>query len=375
MKSQLYIVSTFLAVLVCGSAVASTINVPADQPTIQDGINAAVAGDTVLVAPGTYNESINFSGKAITVKSSGGPKVTTIDGGNLGSVVMFVTDETNASVLSGFTIEHGNSSGVYLDFASPVIENNIIANNTAEFGAGMYILGGSTAQVIRNTFTGNVASAGGGAIGLFGAGSVLIENNLITKNNGSDQGGAFWMVNEADEIIVQNVMFDDVASSGTEVYSSVPQSTYGFRLINNTIVSTNPNTDAAVVADGFNTNAEIINNVIVGPGTSGALICNPIYYDGPPVVAFNDAWTPQGIWYGGMCAGDGGKRGNISAIPDFVGRTNFELQNDSPAINAGTNSAPDLPRKDFANKPRIIGGTIDMGAYENQTGNAENSQR
>jgi hypothetical protein len=126
-----------------------------------------------------------------------------------------------------------------------------------------------------------------------------------------------------------------------------------------------------VVADGFNTNAEIINNVIVAPGTSAALICNPIYHDGPPVVKFNDAWSPEGIWYGGMCAEDGGIKGNISANPQFVSSTNFELQDGSPAVDAGTTSALDLPKKDFANNPRIVDGTIDMGAYENQTVSAK----
>jgi hypothetical protein len=58
---------------------ASTINVPADQPTIQSAINAASNGDTVVVAPGTYTENINFLGKAITVESSKGAKVTTIN--------------------------------------------------------------------------------------------------------------------------------------------------------------------------------------------------------------------------------------------------------------------------------------------------------
>ena len=53
MKSRFGIVFALVALLICGSAVASTIKVPADQPTIQDGINAAVNGDTVLVAPGT----------------------------------------------------------------------------------------------------------------------------------------------------------------------------------------------------------------------------------------------------------------------------------------------------------------------------------
>jgi len=367
MKSRFRIVFALVALLVCGSAVASTIKVPADQPTIQDGINAAVNGDTVLVAPGTYKENINFNGKAIVVRSSGGPKVTIIDGGGLGAVVTFSTGETNGSVLSGFTIQHGSASGVYMNFASPVVKNNIIANNNAEFGAGMYIGGASTARVLRNTFIGNVASAGGGAIELFAAGNVFIENNRITKNNGGGEGGAIDMVNEADEIIVQNLMYDDVASSGTEFYSLIPQSTTGYRLINNTIVSTNVNADATVVADGFNTNAKIINNVIVAPGTSAALICNPIYQDGPPIVKFNDAWSPKGIWYGGMCAEDGGIKGNISANPKFVSSTNFELKNGSPAVDAGTTSAPDLPKRDFANKPRIEGGTIDMGAYENQT--------
>src|SRR5205814_7634056 len=87
-----------------------TINVPAAQPTIQAGINAASNGDTVLVAPGTYYENINFMGKGITVTSSGGPSVTTINGGAAGSVVMFRTNEGRNSVLSGFTITSGDSS-------------------------------------------------------------------------------------------------------------------------------------------------------------------------------------------------------------------------------------------------------------------------
>jgi len=49
---------------------AATIHVPADYGTIQEAIDAAVGGDTVLVAPGTYVENIDFLGKAITLKSS-----------------------------------------------------------------------------------------------------------------------------------------------------------------------------------------------------------------------------------------------------------------------------------------------------------------
>src|SRR5215468_6415481 len=80
------------------------IHVPADQPTIQAGINAANSGDTVLVAPGTYIENINFMGKAITVKSSNGAKMTIIDGGGVAPVMTFSSSESASSVLSGFTL-------------------------------------------------------------------------------------------------------------------------------------------------------------------------------------------------------------------------------------------------------------------------------
>src|SRR5437762_4550685 len=119
------------------AARAATINVPAGQPTIQAAINAASDGDTVLVAPGTYRENISFMGKAITVTSSGGPAVTTINGGARGTVVMFITNEGRNSVLSGFTVTNGNSylnyqnlgildyegGGIYVNSASPTITN------------------------------------------------------------------------------------------------------------------------------------------------------------------------------------------------------------------------------------------------------------
>jgi pectin methylesterase-like acyl-CoA thioesterase len=53
--------------------------VPGDYPTIQAAIDDVPTGSTITVAPGTYHEAINFSGKLRHVISSGGPEVTIID--------------------------------------------------------------------------------------------------------------------------------------------------------------------------------------------------------------------------------------------------------------------------------------------------------
>ncbi len=96
----------------------------------------------MLVAPGTYNEDINFSGKAITVTSSGGSAVTVVNGTATGPVVRFVSGETSAALLKGFTIQNGNTStyplvyggGILIESSSPIIKNNVINGNQA--GAG-----------------------------------------------------------------------------------------------------------------------------------------------------------------------------------------------------------------------------------------------
>ena len=105
----------------------NTIRVPVDKATIQAAILSASNGDTVLVSPGLYRERIDFSGKAITVKSLSGPDVTAIDGGQTGPVVSFVQREGANSVLQGFTVQNGGGAfngqgeggGITVEGASP----------------------------------------------------------------------------------------------------------------------------------------------------------------------------------------------------------------------------------------------------------------
>ena len=82
--------------------------------TIQQGINAATDGDTVLVAQGTYVENIGFKGKNIVLTSTDplDPQIvekTIVDGNDSGSVVTFTGAENYPCTLSGFTIRNGTA--------------------------------------------------------------------------------------------------------------------------------------------------------------------------------------------------------------------------------------------------------------------------
>ncbi len=172
---------------------AQIIHVPADYPTIQQGINAATSGDTVLVAEGTYYEQISFLGKKPLMVASqflldddtSHISKTIIDGSQLtnldsASVVYFVSGEDTTSVLCGFTIQHGK--GTYTP-----------ANLDDRQGGGIWIAE-SGAKISYNRITHNILddtqavngnSVDGAGIGTLYVDSdnwVVIENNIIDSN-------------------------------------------------------------------------------------------------------------------------------------------------------------------------------------------------
>jgi hypothetical protein len=132
-----------LIMAITATSSATVINIPADYPTIQQGIDASSDGDTVLVQLGTYVENINFNGHNIVLGSlflttgdSGYISKTVIDGNSAERVITFTSGEDNRAMLIGFTITNGKdrlAAGVYCLSSSPVIAHNIITNNHAYY--------------------------------------------------------------------------------------------------------------------------------------------------------------------------------------------------------------------------------------------------
>ncbi|MDP2895874.1 MAG: hypothetical protein Q8Q12_04855 [bacterium] len=172
---------------------------------IQEGIDAASDGDTVLVAEGTYVENINFNGKNITLTSTDplDPTVvanTIIDGNQAGSVITFSGTETESCVLSGFTLRNGGAEyggGVHGAKTHATVRNNVITGNLAQkVGGGLWDCSG---RIQNNVIAKNRAGDSGGGQAYCGG---IIENNTVVDNRAEHEGGGVYKCGDMQNCII-----------------------------------------------------------------------------------------------------------------------------------------------------------------------------
>ena len=367
-----FILSTFLS--------ATIINIPADQPTIQAGINVAVDGDTVLVQPGTYVENINYSGKNITVASlflitqdTTYISQTIIDGDSCGSVVTFESGEDATAKLTGFTITNGYSEtggGIYCYYNSnPTIENCTFDTNSAYYGGGIYCCV-SSPTIVNCIFNGNSAGENGGGICCF-YGSVSLIENCTFRGNSAMFGGGIKCWNNSSPMIkncILNGNWADEYGGGIDcAYWCNPTIEY-------CTISGNSAQLGAGISSTHESNPEITNCTISensanenGGGiwcesSSSLSLVNCILWNDLPQEIYISSGSVtatysdiEGSWVG---------IGNINANPLFADPqngdfhltwANFPIPDStmSPCIDAGNPSSPLDPDSTIA----------DMGAY------------
>jgi parallel beta-helix repeat protein len=218
----------FTIISVCPTALfAATIHVPSEQPTIQSGIDEAVNGDVVIVAPGTYtgdgNRDIDFGGKLIVLMPEDRAAITTIDCQGTEADphrgFYFHRGEDTTAVIVGFTVRGGyglfdgpdgwSTGGAILcdSSSSPKIVNCAIEGNTAfNAGGGLCCLDSSTPVIVDCTFENNsvtnddwVATPGyGGAVRCYQSSPML--RNCTIAGNRADVGGGM-SCNESDPVL------------------------------------------------------------------------------------------------------------------------------------------------------------------------------
>jgi hypothetical protein len=364
-------------------AFSATIYVPDHYPTIQQAIDAAVNGDTIIVRPGTYVENIDYNNKIITLESELGPEVTVIDGNQAGNVVKIGFDLGPETVLDGFTITNSGASGSGVACASPaVIKNNIITGNTALAGGG--IVSWEAATIANNKIVGNSSYYGAG---LHFKGEPTIIGNIIADNTADGIGGGMYCL-DASPVIAGNIIsgnWTDGWGGGINCNNSTP-------IFTNNIICGNTAEGSGGGINSFHSTIFIDNNTITGNkaiDSDGGGICanststtvvNTLLWnnegeDGPEIcirssstltIDYSDVKGGQSFVYVGPSSTLNWGSGMIDADPLFVDPANsdFHLTYDSPCRNTGDNSAV-TELYDFEGDPRIAwSGTVDMGADE-----------
>jgi hypothetical protein len=194
------VVSLSLSTTLVAQAVRS---VPAQYASIQAAISAAGPGDRVEVAPGVYNEVINFLGKNIEVIGVAGAATTTINGSAFrDAVVTANSGEPISARIMGFTITGGAGKpfpssygsdyyggGVYVGGNGSKIRIDscwILGNavSTGTFGGGVCVSGLNARAELRSCLiAGNRAWASGGATLVDGSGSTMLLDRCTITNN------------------------------------------------------------------------------------------------------------------------------------------------------------------------------------------------
>jgi hypothetical protein len=391
---------------------------------IQDGMDTAAAAGCryVDVHPGTYFETIDFSGWDLEVVAVGGRTLTTIDAEGTGTVVTANSGEPDTALLQGFTITGGSAEngggldlgsadlggalhvlsneimgneavndgvqggfggGIRMLFSDSVIEDNLIHDNDASLdgpeegcdGGGIAAVFGAP-EIIDNQITGNVAGDGGGI--WLAKSDALVVNNLVAGNVARDQGGdgdhdggqgggINLQVATDDTLVANNVIADneaDAIGGGLVVFEFNADFGNG-AVINNTIVFNSLGAADAVgagLAIWINVAPDVRNNLVAfndGDGVHTHATALATPSGEAVAYGYNDVFGNDVAWSGAV---DAAPATCFAADPLFAAASDDgDHSNDDFNLGAGS-AAVDGGDPDGAFDD-VDGSRSDVGAY------------
>ncbi len=240
------------AALISIPLLAATLRVPSQYSTIQLGLSAAVTGDTVLIADGTYtgtgNKSLHIPYTGIIVMSENGPENCVIDCEFYRGAFFIQSGIDSTTIIDGFKIINGGGftdggaiacirgsptiknciinncrasiwgGGIHIDHSDAIVEHCVFTNNRSISGGGIQCINASAPQIRYCVFSGNRLREGVTPIYFCGGGIYSVDSNPVIEHcvisYGSEdgvekvQGDAVCLRNSAASIrnsIIMNI--------------------------------------------------------------------------------------------------------------------------------------------------------------------------
>jgi hypothetical protein len=394
----------------CSPALAGTTvwTWPGPSPcntTLQACITHASSGEIVEIASnGPITEAIEISGKSLNLRpASGFSPVFQASSSSIDSIDVFGGDTLVGIVIEGMIVRDGEitayargSGTFYVTIRDNVIEaEGVDANRT---GIAIRPFGSNPTGETHFTVMDNVIDIGflqGDDIAAIGVDDLpgpttgIIEGNAILGGGSWSTLGAIRMrngVGTAEADVRYNRIAANGYNGGVILVQDDPTGMFDARVVNNLVTGTidimGPQPGAiSLLATAGSLHAEVLGNTLAGNDTgfiatasAGANLTGAI---ANTLVADNEV---HGVVIGASIAvgfandhnlvfGNGADDftpgpGTVHADPLFVAAGNFHPQGNSPVRDAGNNAwTTDIPT-DLDGSPRVIGTTVDIGAWE-----------
>jgi len=338
--------------------------------SLQQGLDAAFAGDEIWVAEGTYYERITLKAGVALYGGFAGDEVlresrdwlaneTVLDGGGGGRVVTATNLVAGSSTLDGFTIRNGSASGgggVYCSQASPTLANDMVVGNVSTSTGGGIYCSNSSPWIVGSTVAGNTAATLGG--GIYCANSSPVISCSYLRGNTASQGGGMYVTGSSAPTVESSALTGNTATGtyqGGGIYYSTSS---GGMVANSAIAGNGAGTGGGIYCSGAT--PTVVNTIVAFNGAQGIYLAS-----GTPVLRYNCVYGNAAANYGNM-TDPTGTDGNISQDPLLVDYAtgDIHLQPLSPCVDAGENAAVVSGWLDIDAEPRIQGGGVDIGADE-----------